>query len=171
MAVAFGYRSIRVRCSGASVEWVLACRLGSRRALHLARFPSPLRSQQVSTDVEHRGTGPMGHARTLSEIIVSNLHHLGSTDLSSLPRPMASVGTATSLPPLPGSAPSPTSRCRRGRVRLIQSLRTLAAAFWRRRRDAAAGLPFVLLHLRPQAPLGRCSLSGAFAAALDGAAV
>ena len=122
-------------------------------------------------DVEHRGTGPVGHARILSKIIVSNWFHSGSTDMSSLPRPMVSVGTATSLPPLPGPAPSPTSRRRRGRLRLAQPLRTLAAASWRRRRDAAAGLPLVLLHLRAQAPLGRYSLSGAFAAALDGAAV
>ena len=87
--------------------------------------------------------------------------------MSSLPRPMASVGTATSLPLLPGTAPSLTLRRRRGCLRLTRSLRTLAAASWRRRRDAAAGLPLELLRLRPRAPLGRCSLSGTFAAALD----
>ena len=90
--------------------------------------------------------------------------------MSSLPRPMASVGTATSLPLLPGPAPSLISRRRRSRLRLTRSLRTLAAASWRRRWDAATGLRLALVHLRPQAPLGRCSLSGAFAAALDGAA-
>ena len=63
----------------------------------------------TGTDVERRGTGPMGHARILSEIIVSNWLHSGSTEMSSLPRPMVSVGTATSLPPLPGPSPSPTS--------------------------------------------------------------
>ena len=52
---------------------------------------------------------------------------------------------------------------------VVSELRTLAAASWRRRRDAA-GLPLALLHLRPQAPLGRYSLSGSFAAALDGVA-
>ena len=137
--------------------------------VYLARFFHILRSQRCTCiDVEHRGTGPMGHARILSDIIVSNCSHSGSTDMSSLPRP---IRTATSLPPLSGPAPSPTSRRCRSRLRLAQPLRTLAAASWRCRRDAATGLPLVLLHLRPRAPLGRYFLSGAFAVALDGAAV
>ena len=74
--------------------------------------------------------------------------------MSSLPRPMVSVGTATSLPPLPGPAPSPTSRRRRGCLQLTRAPRTLAAASWRRRRGAAAGVPLGLFHLRPPAPLG-----------------
>ena len=57
--------------------------------------------------------------------------------MSSLPRPMVSVGKATSLPPLPGPAPSPSRVAAGGRLQLTRALRTLAAASWRRRRDAA----------------------------------
>ena len=49
IAIAFGHHSVRVCCSGAPIVWALACGLGSRRVLHLARFYPPLRSQQVPT--------------------------------------------------------------------------------------------------------------------------
>ena len=86
--------------------WAFARGLGSRRVLHLVR---PFVPTQVTTgtDVERRGADPMGHARILSRIIVSQRFHSGSIDMSPFPRPMVSLGVATPPPPSPGPAPSP----------------------------------------------------------------